>query len=323
MRAQLNLFIRNFLDDKEFNEIETPILTKSTPEGARDYVVPFRRDPGRFYALPQSPQQYKQMLMVAGFRKYFQIVHCMRDEDTRGDRQPEFTQLDIETSFWKQEDIMGLIEAMITQLVQKYFPDKKISTTPWPQLNYHDVMKEHGTDAPDLRKNKEDVNELAFTWVVNFPLFEEDKAGKHFAPSHHMFTMPREEDLEKLETDPASVKSHQYDLILNGFEVGGGSIRIHNPEIQEKIFSLIGFTDKQRDEFSHMLTAFTFGAPPHGGIALGLDRLFMLLLGEPNIREVIAFPKTGEGEEPMMSSPTDLTSDQLDELGITIQKKKK
>lgn len=323
MRAKVNLFMRNFLSEEGFFEIETPMLTKSTPEGARDYVVPFRRSPGRFYALPQSPQQYKQMLMVAGLRKYFQIARCMRDEDTRGDRQPEFTQLDIEMSFVSQEDILSLMENMYTELIAELFPEKILPATPWPRLNYHDVLKKYGTDAPDLRKDKDNPNELAFAWIVNFPLFEEDKTGAHFAPSHHMFTMPKSEDIEMLDTTPEKVLSYQHDLVLNGFEVGGGSIRIHDPKIQEKIFELIGFDEQQKEEFAHMLTAFTFGAPPHGGIAMGIDRLLMLLLGEPNIREVIAFPKTGEGEDPMMSSPTSLTSDQLEELGITTQKRKK
>lgn len=321
MRAKINLFIRNFLSADGFSEIETPILTKSTPEGARDYVVPFRRDPGRFYALPQSPQQYKQMLMVAGFRKYFQIARCMRDEDTRGDRQPEFTQLDIEMSFVTQEDILTLLEEMYAKLVSELFPEKALPKAPWPRLNYHDVVKEYGTDAPDLRKDKNDPNELAFAWIVNFPLFEEEKTGSHFAPSHHMFTMPRTEDINKLDSSPEKALSYQHDLVLNGFEVGGGSIRIHDPKIQEKIFELIGFSEAQKEEFAHMLTAFTFGAPPHGGIAMGIDRLLMLLLEEPNIREVMAFPKTGEGEDPLMSSPTTLTSDQLEELGITPQKR--
>lgn len=323
MRSKTMQFMRNYLIDREFTEVETPILTKSTPEGARDYVVPFRREPGRFYALPQSPQQYKQLLMVGGIRKYFQFARCMRDEDTRGDRQPEFTQLDIELAFSSQDEILDLIEGMFTELIKTHYPEKHITTTPWPRMSYADAMKQYQTDRPDLRKDSNDPNELAFCWVLDFPLFEEEKAGDHYAPSHHMFTSPKEEDLPKLDTAPHEVMSYQHDLALNGFEICGGSIRIHDPNIQEKIFDLIGFSEAQKQQFMHMLRAFRYGVPPHGGIAHGFDRLLMILQNEPNIREVMAFPKTGEGEDPLMSSPTTLSDEQLDELGITIRKKKK
>lgn len=319
-RHKVNQFIRNYLTDKDFVEIETPLLSKSTPEGARDYVVPSRLDKGKFYALPQSPQQYKQLLMVGGMEKYFQIAHCMRDEDTRGDRQPEFIQLDIEVSFIDQEYILNLMEELYTKLIKEIYPDKKITKSPWPRLNYEDVMKEYGTDSPDLRKNKEDENELAFAWILNFPLFE--KEGKNYVPSHHMFTSPHPEDIELLDKDPGKVRGLQYDLVLNGNEIAGGSIRIHNVKIQEKIFDLIGFSKKEKGDFKHMLKAFTFGTPPHGGIASGMDRLMMVLENEPSIREVMAFPKTGEGRDLMMEAPSEIDDKQLEELGLEIKKKK-
>ena len=322
MRHKVITFIRNFLNERGFTEIETPILSKSTPEGARDYLVPSRLETGSFYALPQSPQQYKQLLMVSGFERYYQVARCMRDEDTRGDRQPEFTQLDMEMSFVTQEDIMLLAEELFTTLVKELFPEKRIQEKPWPRLDYKDVMERYGTDRPDLRKDKNDPNELAFAWVLNFPLFETEKKSEHYAPSHHMFTAPKTEDIEKLDTDPASVRAYQHDLVLNGSEVGGGSIRIHDAKLQEKIFDLIGFREEEKSRFSHMLEAFRYGVPPHGGIAPGLDRLLMILLNEPNIREVIAFPKTGEGRDLMMEAPSLADEAQLKELGLEIRKKK-
>ena len=316
-------YIRDYLSEEGFVEIETPLLTKSSPEGARDFVVPSRLHHGEFYALPQSPQQYKQLLMVAGFEKYFQIARTLRDEDTRGDRQPEFTQLDLEMSFTKQDDILNLMEDMYTKLVEELYPGKKITQKPWPRIDYSEAMEKYGSDSPDLRKDKNDPNELAFAWVVNFPLFEEKKTeAGNYAPSHHMFTAPKEEDMEKLDSDPGAVKSYQHDLVLNGYEIAGGSIRIHNPEIQTKIFDLIGFSEEEKRYFNHMLEAFTYGVPPHGGIAPGIDRLIMLLQGEPNIREVIAFPKTGDGRDLMMDAPSEISQEQLDELGIEIKKKK-
>ncbi|OHA52615.1 MAG: hypothetical protein A2991_00605 [Candidatus Terrybacteria bacterium RIFCSPLOWO2_01_FULL_58_14] len=334
MRHETVAFIRRFLTERGFWEIETPILSKSTPEGARDYVVPSRLQPGSFYALPQSPQQYKQLLMVAGVERYFQIARCFRDEDTRGDRQPEFTQLDIEMAFVEQEDILRLTEELFTALIREQFPDKHILHSPWPRLDHEDVMKRYGSDRPDLREHPEDPNELAFAWILNFPLFEAEPEdapdsvsvaglppGKRYAPSHHMFTAPRPEDVVKLEENPSAVRSLQHDVVLNGYEVGGGSIRIHDSELQKKIFHLIGFTPEQEDQFAHFLTAFRYGVPPHGGIAPGLDRLLMILLGQPNLREVIAFPKTGDGRDLMMDAPAPVEEAQLKELGIRIQPK--
>ncbi|MEK7589949.1 MAG: amino acid--tRNA ligase-related protein, partial [Patescibacteria group bacterium] len=315
-RSRVIKFMRDYLTDKNFIEIETPILTKSSPEGARDYVVPSRVDNGKFYALPQSPQQYKQLLMVAGIEKYFQIAKVMRDEDTRGDRQPEFTQLDVEMSFMEQDEILDLIEVMFTKLVKEIYPEKKIAKEPWPRLDYDDAMKKYGTDSPDLRKDKNNPNELAFAWILNFPLFEKEKENGNYAPSHHMFTAPKAEDASKLESAPGDVRSLQHDMVLNGYEVGGGSIRIHDPKLQEKIFDLIGFDENQKQKFEHMLTAFKYGVPPHGGIAPGIDRLMMVFENEPNIREVMAFPKTGEGRDLMMDAPSEINQKQLDELGI-------
>ncbi|MFH1225829.1 MAG: aspartate--tRNA ligase [bacterium] len=313
-------FIRQYLDKKDFIEIETPLLTKSTPEGARDFLVPSRQQPGKFYALPQSPQQYKQLLMVAGFEKYFQIAPCFRDEDARADRSPgEFYQLDLEMSFVSQKEILSLMEKMLTVLVKKVAPDKKISQTSWPRLTYEEAMKNYGTDKPDLRKDKNDPDELAFCWVIDFPLFEKEKVAGHFAPSHHMFTAPKEKHLHFLAKHPEKAKSYQHDLTLNGYEIAGGSIRIHQPEIQRQIFDLIGFTDKQKEYFNHMLEAFEYGVPPHGGIALGIARLVMLLAGEPNLREVIAFPKSADGKDLVTGAPAEAEESQLAELGIAFK----
>jgi len=320
-RHQVIKFIRDYLSEKGFIEVETPLLTKSTPEGARDFVVPSRLQPGKFYALPQSPQQYKQLLMVAGLEKYFQIAKCLRDEDTRGDRQAEFTQLDLEMSFVGQDEVLQLTEDLFTKLVEKLYPEKTITEKPWPRLNYNDVVKKYDADRPDLRKNKNDPNELAFAWIINFPLFEKEKTENgHYAPSHHMFTAPKEEDLDKLDSDPGVVRSYQHDMVLNGYEIAGGSIRIQDSKIQKKIFDLIGFSKEQKQYFNHMLEAFNYGVPNHGGIAPGIDRLVMILQNEPNIREVIAFPKTGDGRDLMMNAPSEIDKDQLKELGIEIKK---
>jgi len=443
-------FIRDYLDNKNFLEIETPMLTKSTPEGARDFLVPSRLHPETFYSLPQSPQQYKQLLMVAGAEKYFQIARCFRDEDQRGNRQLEFTQLDLEMSFTNRDEILKLMEDLFTRLTRK-LTDKKIIFEPWPRLDYQEVMLKYGTDKPDLRygleikdisgivkgcgfkvfseaiknkgvvrainatgaakfsrseidrltnlakdygakglayiviesriKNQEsrifnlqspiikflgeelsseivkemngqpgdiiffgadeekivrevlgnvrielakklnliDNNKLAFAFIIDFPLFSEELEEGHFAPEHHMFTMPKESDLELLDTDPFKVKSWQYDMVLNGHEVAGGSIRIHRLEIQRKIFKLIGFSEEKIKEFNHLLKAFEYGVPPHGGIALGLERMLMTLRDEIDIREVMAFPKSGDGKDLMIGAPCKVNKKQLDELFIKIK----
>lgn len=325
LRNDIIKFIRDYLDKEKFLEITTPILTKSTPEGARDFIVPSRLHPGNFYALPQSPQQYKQILMVAGVDKYYQIAPCFRDEDARADRSPgEFYQLDLEMSFVEQDELLSLMEDMLIKLVKEVLPDKKITQVPFPKLSYEESMKKYGTDKPDLRKDKNDPNELAFSWIVDFPLFEEEKEKGHYAPMHHMFTRPKDEDLKYLnKKDAHKVKSYQHDLVLNGFEVGGGSIRIHDPEVQSKIFDLIGFNDRDKKYFSHILTAFSYGVPPHGGIAPGIDRLIMALLGESSIRELIAFPKNREARDALMDAPSDVIQEQLDEVHIKLNLPKK
>jgi aspartyl-tRNA synthetase len=436
-------FIRDFLDERDFLEVETPILFKSTPEGARDYLVPSRVHPGKFYALPQSPQQLKQLLMVAGYERYFQIARCFRDEDLRADRQPEFTQLDMEMSFVSRDDVLDLIEGLMIGMVQ-HTSLVPLAYDQFPRLSYHEAVNRFGTDRPDLRYGLEltdvsdivadsafrvfaenvaagkpvkaicapgcgeysrkqltdledlaksagakalawlaihpetgeirgpiakfftveqliaitermsagpgdliliasderrivhatlgalreemgtrlglkDKKELAFCWVVDFPLFEEVMEEGHYAPSHHMFTSPKREHIPLLDTDPGQVLSEQYDLVCNGFEVAGGSIRIHERPLQRKIMELIGFSwEEAESQFGHMLEAFEYGAPPHGGIAPGIDRLVALMCGEPNIREVMAFPKTAQATDLMSDTPSTVAQKQLNELQIAL-----
>ena len=330
-RHKLAKFVRDFLDKENFIEIETPILTKSTPEGARDYIVPSRLYKGTFYALPQSPQQYKQLLMASGMEKYFQIARCMRDEDTRGDRQPEFTQLDMEMSFVQKEDVMAINELLLIELVTNLYPNKKIQEIPFPRISYRDAIEKYGNDRPDIRNDKNDSDLLAFCWVVDFPFFERtDKSDNpntegEWTFTHNPFSEPISEHkawvLEK--KNLAEVLTTQYDITLNGYEIGGGSIRAHEAETLRKVLNIIGHKDEDIERnFGHMLNAFQSGTPPHGGIAWGFDRLLMLLENEPNIREVIAFPKTGEGKDLMMNSPSIVSDKQLKELGIEISNKK-
>ncbi len=443
LRHQAIKFIRDFLNDRRFIEVETPILFKSTPEGARDYLVPSRVHPGKFYALPQSPQQLKQLLMVAGYERYFQIARCFRDEDLRADRQPEFTQLDLEMSFVERDDILDLIEELMVGMVEAVSLVPLAQKT-FPRLSYGEAIDRFGTDRPDLRYGMELINiadivansafrvfaenvaegkpvkaivapgcgnysrkqideldqiardagakglawlaihpetgeirgpiakfftvdqlialtdrlgaepgdlilmssdtkavvnnvlstlrtemagrlgyldekVLAFAWVIDFPLFEEGLEDGHYAPSHHMFTAPQSAHIPLLDTDPTAVLSEQYDLVCNGFEVAGGSIRIHDQALQAKIMSLIGFSmEEARDQFGHMLEAFEYGAPPHGGIAPGIDRLVALMAGEPNIREVMAFPKTAQATDLMADAPSVVVQRQLDDLHLSI-----
>ena len=324
-RHKATKFIRDFLSAKDFIEVETPILTKSTPEGARDYLVPSRLYNGKFYALPQSPQQYKQLLMVGGLEKYFQIARCFRDEDTRGDRQPEFTQLDLEMSFVEREDVMKLTEELLIALVKTCAPEKEIQDIPFPRITYSEAIEEHKTDRPDIRKDKNNPNLLAFCWVIDFPFFEKsDKGGWTF--THNPFSAPKPEFMDDLLAGKniPDILTTQYDIVLNGYEVGGGSIRNHKPDALKAVFKIMGFNEERiQANFGHMLEALSYGAPPHGGIAPGIDRLVMILRNEPNIREVIAFPKTGDAVDPMMKSPSEVDKEQLNELGLEIKKNKK
>mgnify|MGYP001591105420 CR=1 FL=1 len=319
LRGNLYKIIRAFLDKERFIECETPLLTKSTPEGARDYLVPSRFNPGQFYALPQSPQLFKQILMVAGIERYYQIAKCFRDEDLRADRQPEFTQADLEMSFVDEEDIYSLVEN-IMQLIFKELKGVEIKI-PFKRLTFEDSKKKYNTDKPDLRKELN--TEFAFCWVVDFPLFQYNKEEKRWESEHHPFTSPAYEDLGLLEKSPEKVKSRSYDLILNGTELGSGSIRIHDQKIQERIFKIIGInTDDTKKRFGFLLEAFLYGAPPHGGFAFGIDRLLAILAGEESIREVIAFPKTSAGICPLTNAPSDVDEKQLQELGLEIKRRK-
>ena len=330
MRHKVQNFARGLLDTQNFTEIETPIFTRSTPEGARDYVVPSRIHPGKFYALPQSPQQYKQLLMAGGMERYYQFARCMRDEDLRGDRQPEFTQLDMEMSFASEEDIMNVTENLLIKIVTELYPEKKIQAIPFPRIPYKEAMEKYGNDRPDIRENKEDANLLAFCWVVDFPFFERtDKSDNPQAMgewtfTHNPFSLCKPEYLSNVmeKKDIADVLAAQYDIVLNGYEIGGGSVRAHDPEILKNILGILGYApEKIESDYGHMLRALGSGTPPHGGIAWGFDRLMMLLQNEPNIREVIAFPKTREGRDPMMDSPSEISDKQLAELNIKVVKK--
>jgi aspartyl-tRNA synthetase len=274
--------------------------------------------PGKGYALPQSPQQFKQQLMVSGFEKYFQIAKCLRDEDPRGDRQPEFTQLDMEMSFVEQEDVMKLNEALLIDLIEKLAPNKHIQTKPFPRMTYAEAMEKYKTDRPDLRVNKDDPNELAFCWVVDFPFFEKSDNG-NWTFTHNPFSAPVPENMADLmeKKNIPDIKTTQYDIVLNGFEIGGGSIRNHQASALHKVFEIMGLTEELIEKkFGHMLKAFAYGTPPHGGIAWGFDRLMMLLTDTPNIREVIAFPKTGDGRDLMMGAPSIITDEKLKELHL-------
>ena len=323
LRHKTVKFIRDWLDDQGFWEIETPNLAKSTPEGARDYLVPSRQQPGKFYALPQSPQQFKQLLMIAGVEKYFQIARCFRDEDPRGDRQPEHTQLDLEMSFVGQKEVMELNEKLAMAVIEKISPQKKIAKIPFPVITYDEAVKKYKTDRPDLRKNPKDNNELAFCWVIDFPFFKKDKEGQ-WTFTHNPFSDPVKTDKKKfLKGEIEAIRTTQYDLVLNGQEVAGGSIRSHELKILKKVFAVLGYTTKESEaQFDHLLKAFEYGVPPHGGIAWGLDRLVMILTGEDSIRETIAFPKTGDGRDLLMGAPSTVDDRQLKELKIKVDKGK-
>lgn len=443
LRHQIIKYIRDYLDGEDFVEVETPILIKGTPEGSREYLVPSRLHEGEFYVLPQSPQQLKQLLMVAGFDRYFQIARCFRDEDQRGDRQPEFTQLDVEMSFVEEEDVMKINEGMLLEITKKFAPDKKIMSEPFPVLTYDEAMNIYGSDSPDLRFDlplsdvsdiasecgfgifkstvegggvvkalcvpggadftRKEIDEycdlaqvfgakglayivvgeefkspivkffekseldalvdrvgakvgdiiffcadsfrtacdtlgrlrieiagkldlidpdlFAYCWVKAFPMFEKDEDSDTLAAVHHPFTAPL--SYEELDSDPENSLAKAYDVVLNGTEIGGGSIRIHEEKMQKRIFDILGISDEDaKKRFGHMLEAFRYGAPPHGGIAWGLDRLVMIFADEPNIREVIAFPKDQKARDLMLGAPSSMPDEQIEELNIKITKKK-
>jgi len=324
-RHEVNLFLRNFFTNEGFVEIETPSLTVATAEGSKNFIVPSRLEKGKFYALPQAPQQFKQILMTSGFEKYFQMARCFRDEDTRGDRQPEFTQMDLEMSFATENDVIALNERALIEMVQKVYPNKKIQEIPFPRIPYKEAMEKYGSDKPDIRKDKNDPDLLAFAWIVDFPMFEKGDDNK-WTFTHNPFSGTKPESYDSLmkQENIDGIMAAQYDITLNGSEIGGGSVRNHRPEALKKVLEVMGFSEEKIEkEYGHMLKALGAGTPPHGGIAWGMDRLVMILENEPNIREVIAFAKTGEGRDLMMQAPSDVSVEQLTELGISITKPKK
>ncbi len=306
--------IRQTLNDLKFLEIETPILTKSTPEGARDYLVPSRVNPGRFFALPQSPQLFKQLLMVAGMERYFQIARCFRDEDLRADRQPEFTQLDLEMSFIDEEDVFGVIERVLSLVFTEELGIPL--SIPFPRLTHREAVARYQSDKPNLRTES---NPWAFCWVTEFPLFHWDEQTKRWDAEHHPFTAPQPDDAGLVRTEPGQVRSRAYDLVLNGTELGSGSIRIHQESLQREIFTVLGLSEETvQERFGFLLKAFSFGAPPHGGFAFGVDRLVALAAQAPSIRDVVAFPKTQKAVDPVTDAPSTVTDAQLKELGIAV-----
>jgi len=314
LRHKLIKAIRDFLDKEFFLEIETPILAKSTPEGARDYIVPARNFKGKFFALPQSPQTFKQLLMVGGFDKYFQIARCFRDEDLRADRQPEFTQLDIEMSFVEEEDIYSLNERLM-KYVFKQVLDVDLKT-PFRRMTYKEAIEKYGNDRPDLRK--ETKEKFSFLWVTNFPMFEfSEEENRHLA-MHHPFTCPNMSEVKYLQNDKDKVHSRAYDLVLNGYEIGGGSIRISDEKLQEDVFKSLGIDKKeQQEKFGFLLEALKF-APPHGGLAFGIDRWAMIMAEGESIRDVIAFPKNKDAKCLMVNSPSSVSKEQLKEVNLKI-----
>jgi aspartyl-tRNA synthetase len=319
LRSKLVESIRQFLFGHRFTEIETPMLTKSTPEGSRDFLVPSRLQPGKFFALPQSPQQYKQLLMVAAFERYFQIAKCIRDEDTRADRGFEFTQVDLEMSFVTKEDVMALDEAMMIAVCESL--GYTIKQKPFPVLSYKEAMDKYGDDKFDMRTDEEKQKGiLAFAWVIDFPFFEKTEEGG-WTFTHNPFSLPKKEHIEWLKNGDhiEDIIAEQYDLICNGCEVGGGSIRAHKPELLEAVFRIMGYSQERiKEEFGHMLEAFSYGSPPHGGLAHGIERLVMILQNEPYLREVVAFPQSSKGTTSVMTAPEAVTSQQLSELGLQI-----
>jgi aspartyl-tRNA synthetase len=322
LRHKVSVLAREYLNKNDFIEIETPTLTKSSPEGARDFLVPSRFHPGKFYALPQAPQQYKQLLMIAGFERYYQLAHAFRDEDLRGDRQFEHTQIDIEMSFVSEKDVRDMVEGMMVHIAENC--GKKILQKPFPVFTHEEAMQKFGADKFDLRENKDDKDTLAFAWVVDFPLFEKDKETQKLTFAHNPFSAPKPEHVEKLMAgeDLENLRAQQYDLVCNGLEMASGGVRISDPKVQRKVFEIMGLTPEQTEaRFGHLINAYEYGAPPHAGIAPGLDRLVMLLAGETSIREVIAFPVSAHGKTSVMDAPSEVSREQLKELGIEIKTK--
>lgn len=310
--------VREFLVKNDFIEIETPMLTKSTPEGSRDFVVPSRMYPGKFFALPQSPQQYKQLLMVSGFERYFQIARAFRDEDLRSNRAFEHTQIDLEMSFSSREEIMQVIENMTIYSLEKI--GATISKKPFPVISYEEAMKKYGSDKFDLRTEEEKNNNvMSFCWVIDFPFFEKNKKGE-WTFTHNPFSAPINEEHEKWMLERKNIDkiiASQYDLVCNGLEVAGGSIRSHNPNVLKSVFQILGHSDEKIEkDFGHILEAFSFGAPPHGGCAQGFERILMAYLQEEYLREVQAFPQTGQGRVSVMDAPSEISKEQLEELKI-------
>ncbi len=321
LRSEFIHRCRDYLYRHDFIEIETPLLTESTPEGSRDFVVPSRHHPGNFYALPQSPQQYKQLLMNSGFERYMQLARAVRDEDLRADRGFEHTQLDLELAFVEQEDVMQLVEEMITEAIEGQ--GFTVKDKPFPRISYADAMEQYGDDKFDLRTEEDKENGvLAYAWVVDFPFFEKTDDG-NWTFTHNPFSMPKEEHLEDLlqGKNIADILTTQYDLVCNGFEAGGGSIRAHKPEIIKAVYAIMGYSEEETQEkVGHMLKAFSYGTPPHGGIALGVERNVMNLTGEDQLREVQAFPMTRRGHTAVMKAPKQLTPEQLAELKLSIRR---
>jgi aspartyl-tRNA synthetase len=316
LRSKMVEEARKYLFANDFTEIETPLLTKTTPEGSRDFIVPSRLQKGKFYALPQSPQQYKQLLMVAGFERYFQIARCLRDEDLRSDRAFEHTQIDLEMSFVEREDVMRMVEGLVISVFEKM--GAKLQKKPFPVFSYQEAMKKFGSDKFDLRTDEErGENVFAFAWVVDFPFFEKTPQGT-WTYTHNPFSDPVPEHKEAfLKGKIEGVVTNQYDLVCNGVEAAGGSIRSNDPQILTKVFEAIGHKKGEIEKkFGHMLEAFRYGAPPHGGIACGVDRWAMLLTHEKDIREVTAFPTSSGGRIAVMEAPSDVEREQLRELGI-------
>jgi aspartyl-tRNA synthetase len=324
VRSDYVRYAREYLFKNAFTEIETPILTKSTPEGSRDFVVPSRIYPGKFYALPQSPQQYKQLLMSAGFEKYFQLARCIRDEDPRADRGYEHTQIDMEMSFVKKEDVMKQVEDMTIYALEKV--GAKILKKPFPVFTYEEAMDKFDADKFDLRNKKQkEKGMMAFAWVIDFPFFEKSDEGWTF--THNPFSTPLNEEHEKWLLEKKNIdkiKTAQYDLVCNGYEVAGGSVRTHKAEVLKATYEVMGYSEEElQGSVGHMLEAFKYGTPPHGGCAQGVERLLMTFLGEDYVREIQAFPMTGRGRTAVMDAPSKLNKNQLDELGLRISSKNK